>query len=540
MTYQARHMDIRRGRTAPVAASPRRGADAARPVFVALTLVITATLAGSVAAGIAVWTGWSLAAMALMLPGFLWIAGGAATSLTGLGYPARPGTAPPQGWQPEGQTAVLMLLCREDPQAVATRLDKLSAQLEAAGLARQAQLIVLSDTFGADAILAEAAALDHLIAANRITYRRRVDNDGRKPGNIAEWFDRRGQDFDHMLVLDADSQMSGQRIRRMIWRMETTPGLGLLQAGMSLVPAQSRFGQVQRISSRVLGPPYAAGLAAWTGRTGNYWGHNALIRTAAFAAAARLPRLSGPAPYGGDILSHDFIEAALIRRAGWAVVFDPDPAGSAEDGPQTLAEFHRRNRRWCQGNLQHLRLVGMQGLHPLSRLHLASGVFGFLAAPLWLALVILMGTGLVTLESGLAFALILLTLLIPKLAGLWRLAGPGATTWRRQVACRALAAELMLSSLLAPIVMLHHTAAVVSVLCGRDCGWKRPGGNGPVLPQGLLEMATGLGLTALVVTLNPQGAAWIAPLVAPMIAAPLLIGRIDAVRPDRCPPQNPA
>ena len=161
-------------------------------------------------------------------------------------------------------------------------------------------------------------------------------------------------------------------------------------------------------------------------------------------------------------------------------------------------------------------------------------------APLWLALVILMGTGLVTLESGLAFALILLTLLIPKLAGLWRLAGPGATTWRRQVACRALAAELMLSSLLAPIVMLHHTAAVVSVLCGRDCGWKRPGGNGPVLPQGLLEMATGLGLTALVVTLNPQGAAWIAPLVAPMIAAPLLIGRIDAVRPDCCPPQNPA
>jgi membrane glycosyltransferase len=286
----------------------------------------------------------------------------------------------------------------------------------------------------------------------------------------------------------------------------------------------------------LLGPPFSAGLAAWTGDTANYWGHNALIRTAAFAAAAHLPRLSGPAPFGGDILSHDFIEAAFIRRTGWAVAFDPDAAGSAEDGPQELAAFHRRNRRWCQGNLQHIRLIATQGLHPLSRLHIASGIFSFLAAPVWLVLVVLMGSGLVVLESGLPFALILAILLIPKLSGLWRLAGYGATAWRRRIALRAFGGELLLSSVLAPIVMLHHTASVLAVLMGADCGWKHTQSAGHACQSGIGGGCNGFGLVGMAVAVfNPEAAIWLLPVAGPMIAAPLLIRWMDRIKPQLRP-----
>ncbi|MEE4346737.1 MAG: glucans biosynthesis glucosyltransferase MdoH [Paracoccaceae bacterium] len=538
MTYQASQSKFLRAPSAVLAEQTRPSLPAARRAFCLLTLGMTMMAALTVAAFIAEWTVWAILAMALVVPSLLWISGGAATALTGLLHPAVAAPAPPHGWQPGGQTAVLVLLCREEPQAVARRLMELSRQIKQAGLGPFTKLIVLSDTFGTKAILEEEAALGPLIESGLIRYRRRLDNGGRKPGNIAEWFDREGQSYAQMLVLDADSRVSGTRIARMIWRMESQPALGLLQAGMALAPARSRFGQVQRTASRLLGPPFAAGLASWAADTANYWGHNALIRTAAFASAAHLPRLSGPAPFGGDILSHDFVEAAVIRRAGWTVEFDPDPAGSAEDGPQQLAEFHRRNRRWCQGNLQHIRLIGWTGLHPLSRLHIASGIFSFLAAPVWLALVVLMGSGLVMLESGLPFILILAVLIVPKLCGAWRLAGPRSTAWRRRVTLRAFGGELALSSLLAPIVMLHHSAAVLSVLSGRDCGWKGPERTGIAVPQGVLESLAGLALVALVITLNPSAAVWIVPVAGPMIAAPLLIRWMDAVRPEISLPRH--
>jgi membrane glycosyltransferase len=160
------------------------------------------------------------------------------------------------------------------------------------------------------------------------------------------------------------------------------------------------------------------GFAAWSGRSGNYWGHNALIRIESFRAASRLPVLSGPAPFGGPLLSHDFVEAAWIRRAGWQVELDPDHRGSAEDAPQTLEEFHRRDRRWCQGNLQHLRLLAEPGLHPLSRFHMISGVFSYLAAPVWLSLMIMGATGAVEVDGAAPLLLVALLLMIPKICGL--------------------------------------------------------------------------------------------------------------------------
>jgi membrane glycosyltransferase len=209
--------------------------------------------------------------------------------------------------------------------------------------------------------------------AGVLTYRRRCENIGRKPGNIADWLARWGDDHDYMLVLDADSRMSTDRIRRLIARMEARPRLGLLQAAIALTPGRTRFGRHQRMAAKLLGPTFVRGFAAWTGRSSNYWGHNAIIRVEAFRVAANLPILSGRPPFGGSVLSHDFVEAAWMRRAGWHVELDVAQGGSAEGAPQTLEEFHKRDRRWCQGNLQHMRLLAEPALHPISRWHMLSG-----------------------------------------------------------------------------------------------------------------------------------------------------------------------
>jgi len=540
VTFQARHPDVTcdlkavRLAAKPVV-RPSLPTRNARILFAVLTLGMTLLVGLGVIVNVAHWTAWSVLAVALVLPSLLWISGGAATALTGMLCPPRAEAGPPAVWCPAGRTAILMLLCRENPQPVAAALTELLRQTGKAGLGPSTRVIVLSDTFGAEAIAAEESALAPLIAAGLVDYRRRADNTGRKPGNIAEWFDRAGQRFAYMLVMDADSRMSGARIRRMIWRMEQQPDLGLLQAGMALLPARSRFGQFQRTASRLLGPHFGAGLAAWTGATGNYWGHNALIRTAAFTDAAHLPALSGTAPFGGDILSHDIIEAAVIRRGGWAVVFDPAAAGSAEDGPQDLASYHRRNRRWCQGNLQHIRLIAAPGLHPISRLHIASGIFSFLAAPVWLILVLMMGTGLVVLEGAVPLLLIVAVLLVPKIVGLQTLLKTRRTPRRTRLAFRTFSGELLLSTLLAPLVMLHHSAAVLSVMMGRDCGWKQPDGPRRNLPQGFAEALTGLTLIALVFHLNPAAAIWLLPVAGPMIAAPLLIRWLNGISPQALP-----
>lgn len=530
MTFQVRSTDLAAHHDVAQPARHGEGRSSARRVFFATTLGVTLAVVLSVVVSVEVWDAWAYFALVLFIPSLLWISGGAATAFTGVVSPSTPTPDAPTDWRPKSRTAILLLVCREDPQEIARNLAELIRHIAQVGLQDHTRVIVLSDTFGESAIASEAAALRDLIGSDAITYRRRDKNTGRKPGNIAEWFDKDGANYDQMLVLDADSRMSGLRIAKMIWQMESRPDLGLLQAGMSLLPARTRFGQIQRTASRLLGPSFGQGLAAWSGSTGNYWGHNALIRTKAFSAAAHLPSLSGAAPFGGDILSHDFIEAAVIRSKGWAVCFDHDTAGSAEDGPQDLAAFHRRNRRWCQGNLQHIRLINRAGFHPMSRLHIASGIFSFLAGPVWLLLVLLMGTGLVKLQSGWPFVFILAVLLVPKLSGLWRLIGSRSTAWRRRIAINAFSLELMITTLLAPIVMLNHTASVLSVLAGRDCGWKQPSQRAIHVPQGVPEALCGILLFGLVASFNQIAMFWIVPIAGPMILAPFFVPWLNGVR----------
>jgi membrane glycosyltransferase len=255
---------------------------------------------------------------------------------------------------------------------------------------------------------------------------------------------------------------------------------------------------MQQFASRVYGPVVSEGLAAWHGRDGNYWGHNAIIRVKAFADSAGLPELSGRRPFGGHVLSHDFVEAALMRRAGWAVYMVPELEGSYEECPPTLIELASRDRRWCQGNLQHLKIIGGRGLSWVSRLHLLQGIMSYLASPLWLAF-LLLGLGLSAqaqyirpeyfpdgfalfprwpvFDPERALRLLLFTmsvLLLPKVLAVTLALGDaklrrgcgGATGL-----IASLVGETLMSILVSPVTMMIQSRFVADVLAGRDSGW---------------------------------------------------------------------
>lgn len=515
--------------TADVRADTQIRLFSARVTFVALTGLLSLAIVGAFAHSLTQWTLLAVIALPLVLVNALWISGGAVTALLGLMQPRADSKNPPDDWSPAGQTAVLLTLCGEDPGPVADHVRQLAGDLDRQNLPQEtARIFVLSDTGDVDAIEREARAFGDLIAGGRVTYRRRTQNTGRKPGNIADWLRAHGAAYDYMMVLDADSRMSARRVLEMIWQLETRPRTGLIQAGIALIPGRSGFGRHQRTSSRLLSSNFGKGFAAWSGRSGNYWGHNAIMRVAAFRAAAELPQLSGRAPLGGDLLSHDFVEAAWIRRAGWAVELDPDLAGSAEDAPQTLEAFHRRDRRWCQGNLQHLRLLAEPGLHPISRFHLMSGIFSYLAAPVWLILVGLISSGALSLTGALPLALVASVLLLPKFCALADGLRRAKTLQRRSVIVRAWIAELGLSSLLAPLIMVRQAASVGSVLLGIDCGWKTNRLRTWRSPRGFVEAAVGLGFVALAIVMGNAAALWLAPVVLPLLSAPLLVRALDA------------
>mgnify|MGYP000559488803 CR=1 FL=1 len=298
------------------------------------------------------------------------------------------------------RTALLMPTYNEDPARVMAGLQATYESLVATGHAGAFDLFILSDTTDPDVWIAEEAAflaLRDRTGATRLFYRRRAKNTERKAGNIADWVRRWGAAYPVMLVLDADSVMEGATLVRLASAMERNPGIGILQTLPVIVGATTLFARMQQFAGRVYGPLIAHGIAWWHGSEGNYWGHNAAIRTAAFAGAAGLPTLRGRTPFGGHILSHDFVEAALIRRAGWAVHMVPGLGGSYEEGPPSLTDVAVRDRRWCQGNLQHAGVLPAAGLHPVSRLHLLMGIGSYVTSPLWL-LFLLSGV-LISLQS---------------------------------------------------------------------------------------------------------------------------------------------
>jgi membrane glycosyltransferase len=401
------------------------------------------------------------------------------------------------------RTAMLLPTYNEDPHRVLARLRATYESVEETGQGARFDWFVLSDTTDPATWIAEEKCFLKLRqdvgGAAAIFYRHRPENTARKSGNIEDWVRRFGANYECMLILDADSLMTGDSVVRLVAAMEAHPKAALIQTLPVIVNAKSLFARWQQFAGRLYGPMLAAGIAWWHGSEGNYWGHNAVIRVRAFAQYAGLPELRGRKPFGGHIMSHDFIEAALMRRGGWAIHMAPTLRGSYEESPPTLSDFAARDRRWCQGNLQHLALLPTRGFHWVSRLHLLTGIGSYLTAPLWL--IFLVCGILVSLQAQFVrpeyfpkgyslfpqwpaqdpvlaawvFAGTMGMLIAPKLLAFIVLLTNRDTRKKFGGSLRVLAgiiAETILSGLTAPVMMIFQSSAVGEILFGRDAGWQ--------------------------------------------------------------------
>jgi membrane glycosyltransferase len=455
----------------------------------------------------------------------------------------------------KSRNAMLLPTYNEDPYRVTARLRAIYESVGETGCAPQFDWYVLSDTTDPAIWIAEEKCFLQLrteTGADGLFYRHRAENTARKSGNIEDWISRFGASYDHMIILDADSLMTGDTIVRLAAAMEQHPNVALIQTLPIVVNATTLFARMQQFAGRLYGPLIAAGIAWWHGSEGNYWGHNAIIRVRAFAQDAGLPELRGRKPFGGHILSHDFIEAALMRRAGWAIHMAPSLGGSFEECPPSLLDFAARDRRWCQGNLQHLAVLPARGLHWVSRLHLLTGIGSYLTAPLWL---IFLALGiLISLQAQfvrpeyfpkgfslfpqwpaqdpvLAAWVFLGTmglLIVPKLLAFLLLLTHRETRKRFGGGFAALAGilvETLLSSLIAPVMMIFQSTAVGEILLGRDAGWqvqRRDDGGVPrseTVRRYALPTLAGIMMAVAAYAVSWPLLLWMTPVIAGLLLA---------------------
>ena len=458
-----------------------------------------------------------------------------------------------------GRTAVLMPIYNESPARIFAAIEAMASGVRSVAPDSRFDWFALSDTTDPGIALAEETAFhasrSRFGGSIPLYYRRRRRNQARKSGNIADFCRRWGGSYDYFIILDADSLMEPEAIVEMARRMDTDPDAGLIQTVPRLVHGRTAFARLQQFAGRVYGPVLAAGLAWWSGPEGNYWGHNAILRRRAFAGAAGLPKLPGRPPFGGDILSHDFVEAALIRRAGWTVRIADDVAGSYEESPPSLIDFAARDRRWCQGNLQHARIVRAAGLHWVSRVHLLNGIFAYLASLLWLLLIVAsLGMAVQAsftpldyfedpfqlfptwprIDSQLQIELLTITVLLliaPKIFGLVTALLRaeerrrfGGALWL----CASFATELLLSALIAPVMMLVQSAVIVSILLRSDAGWRSQRRDLSRLSlreaceRHRWHVAAGLAIAVAAWWVSPILLAWLSPaLLGLFLAAPI-------------------
>jgi len=453
------------------------------------------------------------------------------------------------------RTAILMPVYNEATARTFAGVEAMREAVEATGLGGHFDWFVLSDSTLADAWVAEERAfLDlrtRLGPDARLYYRHRPKNHHRKAGNIGDFVTRWGGRYDHMLVLDADSLMSGPAIVALAAAMEADPDAGIIQTLPLIINRNTLFARLQQFAARIYGPVIAAGLAAWSSRDGNYWGHNAIIRTRAFAEACGLPDLPGKPPFGGHILSHDFVEAALIRRAGWAVYMLHRLEGSYEESPPSLIDVAVRDRRWAQGNLQHARVIGAAGLHPATRQHFATGIAGYLASPLWL-LQLVIGILLVLqtaterpdyfggagfspvfprfdpVRALQLFGLTMAVLLAPKFLGLIVALRDGAVRRACGGAGRVILSslvEILLSALVAPVAMVIQSSSVMDILLGRDTGWnpqRRDDGSIPlrdIVARHAWHMVLGLVAGGAAFAIATSLFLWMSPTILGLVLA---------------------
>jgi membrane glycosyltransferase len=383
------------------------------------------------------------------------------------------------------RTALAMTVRNEDPLRSYQRLAVMRADLDATGWGQQFDIFILSDTNDAEVATEEVRlfhAMRDQLGGQRVQYRRRTTNEGFKAGNVRDFLNNQGRDFDFYLPLDSDSVMSGAAILRMARIMQAWPRLGILQSLVVGSPATSGFARIFQFGMRHGMRSYSMGAAWWQADCGPYWGHNALIRVRPFRRHCRLPVLPGKPPLGGHILSHDQIEAVLMRRAGYEVRTIPVETESWEDNPPTLMDFTKRDLRWCQGNMQYWRLLGLKGLRPVSRFQVFAAIMMYMGAPAWMLMTATAAAkliegdfGQVDIAFGIAMFFIMFAVsLVPKLMGLLDIAMTTGGVARYGGGLRfALGGllEAVFSILMAPVVAFRVTLFLIRLAFGKSVIW---------------------------------------------------------------------
>ena len=455
--------------------------------------------------------------------------------------------------------AVVMPVYNEDTRRIMVGFEACIRELMECKNANNFDFYMLSDT--RDKVKAD----DELRAFNRLSrrlgnnakqvfYRRREKNDHRKVGNLKDFCERWGANYESMIVLDADSVMTGERMEDLAHRIEQNPDTALVQTIPMPVRQHTVFGRFVQFAAHLYSPMLATGLSFWQTDSANYWGHNAIVRIQPFIQHCGLPTLEGRAPFGGEILSHDFVEAALLRRAGWKAYLLTDTTGSYEEVPSNIVDYAIRDRRWVQGNIQHLGLLNVKGLNVANRLHFLFGAFAYISS-LILFCMLALGTtdALIRATSVPDFFMseyqlfptwqvarqdmMMVTmwgtaalLFLPKVLGITL-----ALLKRRAEFGGALSliksafAELLMAVLIAPLMMFYHSYFVISVLVGHSVKWEAQEREGYNVPwriaikhtQLLSSIAIAWGTTTFYFT--PSLFMWLLPvLVGMVLAAPVI------------------
>ena len=547
--------------SAPVAAPKKqawqRAAEQRRLAFMALTLlstVIAATLFASIQPDYDnVWLEYGQIGLYALLSG--WVVTGFVTALMGFyvsvrgdRYALSVKQVAGHPMNPDARTAIIMPICNEDVATVFAGLRATCESVASTGHAKQFDVFVLSDSYNPETAAAERAAWEDLraaLAANsnqpqvEVYYRLRTRRTHRKAGNVADFCRRWGKDYRYMVVLDADSVMSGDCLTSMVKLMEANPTAGIIQTATQAIGHVTLHARAQQFASRVTGRLFTLGMQFWQLGESHYWGHNAIIRVKPFMDHCALAPIKGTGGMSGGIMSHDFVEAALMRRAGYHVWLVSDLVGSYEQQPPDLLAELQRDRRWCQGNLQNARLMAEPGIHPVHRAMFVTGTMAYVSAPLWLAFLTL-GTALWLTGSSMVAGWNVLPM---ELAGLWlwtlcllflpRILGIAAVMMRGEQnqyggvwgLVKSAALESALAIVQAPVRMIAHSLFVVVALTGIKLDWKSPPREAAAVPwrdaastlapMSLIVMALALGIALI----DPSALIWLMPVGLPLLLA---------------------
>lgn len=552
----------------PVSPAPASGVPGLLPQRIALGRRATFFVLVLLGTGLGVWLmgtylsvrGWRWSEIGLLccfIPLYYQLNMGFWTALIGVWVQNQPKADPMDLWNTiadddpdaplNASTAIIIPVYNEDVTRVWEGLRVTYESLAKTGKLDNFDFYVLSDSDDTNKWIEEQTAWLELCrqlgAFGKVFYRKRRKPINRKSGNVSDFCRRWGKRYRYMIVFDADSLMSGALMVAMARVMEKNPGIGILQTFPKQVASETLLGRLMQFAQALYGPAFMAGINYWQGGEANFWGHNAIIRLEPFIQHCALPPLPKTVPFGGHILSHDFVEAALMRKAGYAVRLLNTNRGSYEEGPPTLIDTLKRDRRWCQGNMQHFWLLFAKGWHPMSRLNFAAGVLAYVSSPLWLIFLVL-STVLAkwpdperTSQSAMAMQLLLwltvVLIFLPKAVIVLdemftgRLFKPWKLRFTTFLSCLL---DTVIFTAMAPVMMWFHTRFVFKIILGQGVKWvaQRRKLEGVDWQEAILTFGgvTLLGLIwgAIAWWVGTEFLLWISPIIGSfLLAIPLAI-----------------